>query len=78
MFLSSGRSRHQPTPGLQGVHDGGEQYDCVCGEESSRRTTVSDDNFEPVYRKFYTFRDYDDISNQIDFLRCLGAEGTVL
>ncbi|KAL6069648.1 hypothetical protein STEG23_018736 [Scotinomys teguina] len=40
---------------------------------------VSDENFGPVKRKFCTFReDYDDISNQIDFIICLGGDGTLL
>lgn len=39
---------------------------------------VSDDNFRPV-KKFCTFRgDYDDISNPIDFIICLGGDGTLL
>ncbi|XP_063091360.1 NAD kinase isoform X2 [Cavia porcellus] len=39
----------------------------------------SDDNFGPVKKKFCTFReDYDDISNQIDFIICLGGDGTLL
>ncbi|XP_015356992.1 NAD kinase isoform X2 [Marmota marmota marmota] len=38
-----------------------------------------DDNFGPVKKKFCTFReDYDDISNQIDFIICLGGDGTLL
>lgn len=38
-----------------------------------------DDSFGPVKRKFCTFReDYDDISNQIDFIICLGGDGTLL
>ncbi|XP_061041111.1 NAD kinase isoform X3 [Eubalaena glacialis] len=40
---------------------------------------VSDDCFGPVKRKFCTFReDYDDISNQIDLIVCLGGDGTLL
>uniref|UniRef100_A0A8C4PPU9 NAD kinase n=1 Tax=Equus asinus asinus TaxID=83772 RepID=A0A8C4PPU9_EQUAS len=40
---------------------------------------VSDDSFGPVKRKFCTFReDYDDISNQIDLIICLGGDGTLL
>ncbi|XP_036720123.1 NAD kinase isoform X4 [Balaenoptera musculus] len=40
---------------------------------------VSDDRFGPVKRKFCTFReDYDDISNQIDLIVCLGGDGTLL
>uniref|UniRef100_A0A673U8L8 NAD(+) kinase n=1 Tax=Suricata suricatta TaxID=37032 RepID=A0A673U8L8_SURSU len=40
---------------------------------------VSDDHFGPVKKKFCTFReDYDDISNQIDFIICLGGDGTLL
>ncbi|XP_066875288.1 NAD kinase isoform X1 [Kogia breviceps] len=40
---------------------------------------VSDDRFGPVKRKFCTFReDYDDISNQIDLIICLGGDGTLL
>ncbi|XP_032969569.1 NAD kinase isoform X2 [Rhinolophus ferrumequinum] len=40
---------------------------------------VGDDSFGPVKRKFCTFReDYDDISNQIDFIICLGGDGTLL
>ncbi|XP_032635941.1 NAD kinase isoform X2 [Chelonoidis abingdonii] len=40
---------------------------------------VNDDNFGPVKKKFCTFReDYDDISNQIDFIICLGGDGTLL
>lgn len=41
--------------------------------------TGSDDNFGPLRRKFCTFReDYDDISNQIDFVICLGGDRTPL
>ncbi|XP_041501286.1 NAD kinase isoform X2 [Microtus oregoni] len=40
---------------------------------------VSDESFGPVKKKFCTFReDYDDISNQIDFIICLGGDGTLL
>ncbi|XP_069320806.1 NAD kinase isoform X2 [Eulemur rufifrons] len=40
---------------------------------------VSDENFGAVKKKFCTFReDYDDISNQIDFIICLGGDGTLL
>ncbi|XP_054440089.1 NAD kinase [Pteronotus mesoamericanus] len=40
---------------------------------------VADDDFGPVKKKFCTFReDYDDISNQIDFIVCLGGDGTLL
>ncbi|XP_020027017.1 NAD kinase isoform X1 [Castor canadensis] len=40
---------------------------------------ASDENFGPVKKKFCTFReDYDDISNQIDFIICLGGDGTLL
>lgn len=40
---------------------------------------VSDDSFGPVKKKFCTFReDFDDISNQIDFIICLGGDGTLL
>ncbi|XP_014799416.1 PREDICTED: NAD kinase isoform X1 [Calidris pugnax] len=40
---------------------------------------ANDDNFGPVKKKFCTFReDYDDISNQIDFIICLGGDGTLL
>ncbi|XP_037002817.2 NAD kinase isoform X2 [Artibeus jamaicensis] len=40
---------------------------------------VGDDSFGPVKKKFCTFReDYDDISNQIDFIICLGGDGTLL
>ncbi|XP_074831773.1 NAD kinase isoform X2 [Carettochelys insculpta] len=40
---------------------------------------LNDDNFGPVKKKFCTFReDYDDISNQIDFIICLGGDGTLL
>ncbi|XP_045155165.1 NAD kinase [Echinops telfairi] len=40
---------------------------------------VRDENFGPVKKKFCTFReDYDDISNQIDFIICLGGDGTLL
>ncbi|XP_037355553.1 NAD kinase [Talpa occidentalis] len=40
---------------------------------------VSDEDFGPVKKKFCTFReDYDDISNQIDFIICLGGDGTLL
>ncbi|KAI5252945.1 Nad Kinase [Manis pentadactyla] len=40
---------------------------------------VHDDSFGPVKKKFCTFReDYDDISNQIDFIICLGGDGTLL
>ncbi|XP_025067369.1 NAD kinase isoform X2 [Alligator sinensis] len=38
-----------------------------------------DENFGPVKKKFCTFsEDYDDISNQIDFIICLGGDGTLL
>ncbi|XP_020953141.1 NAD kinase isoform X3 [Sus scrofa] len=40
---------------------------------------VSDDHFGPMKRRFCTFReDYDDISNQIDLIICLGGDGTLL
>ncbi|XP_053431380.1 NAD kinase isoform X1 [Nycticebus coucang] len=40
---------------------------------------VSDENFGAVKKKFCTFReDYDDISNQIDLIICLGGDGTLL
>ncbi|XP_051844751.1 NAD kinase isoform X1 [Antechinus flavipes] len=40
---------------------------------------VNDENFGTVKKKFCTFReDYDDISNQIDFIICLGGDGTLL
>ncbi|XP_048206041.1 NAD kinase [Perognathus longimembris pacificus] len=40
---------------------------------------ASDENFGPVKKKFCTFReDYDDISNQIDLIMCLGGDGTLL
>ncbi|XP_069893200.1 NAD kinase isoform X1 [Dipodomys merriami] len=40
---------------------------------------ASDENFGPVKKKFCTFReDYDDISNQIDLIICLGGDGTLL
>lgn len=40
---------------------------------------VGDDSFGPVKKRFCTFReDYDDISNQIDFIICLGGDGTLL
>ncbi|XP_053546338.1 NAD kinase [Bombina bombina] len=40
---------------------------------------VNDENFGPVKKRFCTFReDYDDISNQIDFIICLGGDGTLL
>ncbi|KAM4015157.1 NAD kinase isoform 2-T4 [Anomaloglossus baeobatrachus] len=40
---------------------------------------VNDENFGPVKKKFCTFReDFDDISNQIDFIICLGGDGTLL
>ncbi|KAE8592902.1 hypothetical protein XENTR_v10018912 [Xenopus tropicalis] len=40
---------------------------------------ANDENFGPVKKKFCTFReDYDDISNQIDFIICLGGDGTLL
>uniref|UniRef100_A0A2K6EJI9 NAD(+) kinase n=1 Tax=Propithecus coquereli TaxID=379532 RepID=A0A2K6EJI9_PROCO len=40
---------------------------------------VNDENFGAVKKKFCTFReDYDDISNQIDFIICLGGDGTLL
>ncbi|KAM4871617.1 NAD kinase isoform 1-T4 [Thomomys bottae] len=40
---------------------------------------ASDENFGPVKKKFCTFReDYDDISNQIDLIVCLGGDGTLL
>ncbi|KAG8434390.1 hypothetical protein GDO86_012675 [Hymenochirus boettgeri] len=39
----------------------------------------NDESFGPVKKKFCTFReDYDDISNQIDFIICLGGDGTLL
>ncbi|XP_075695749.1 NAD kinase isoform X2 [Rhinoderma darwinii] len=40
---------------------------------------VNDEHFGPVKKKFCTFReDFDDISNQIDFIICLGGDGTLL
>uniref|UniRef100_A0A8D0GPW7 NAD kinase n=1 Tax=Sphenodon punctatus TaxID=8508 RepID=A0A8D0GPW7_SPHPU len=40
---------------------------------------VNDDSFGPVKKKFCTFsEDYDDIYNQIDFIICLGGDGTLL
>ncbi|XP_062046280.1 NAD kinase isoform X1 [Lepus europaeus] len=40
---------------------------------------ADDESFGPVKKKFCTFReDYDDISNQIDFIICLGGDGTLL
>lgn len=40
---------------------------------------MSDDHFGPVKKKFCTFHeDYDDISNQIDLIICLGGDGTLL
>ncbi|XP_043912194.1 NAD kinase [Protopterus annectens] len=40
---------------------------------------VSDNSFGPVTKKFCTFHeDYDDISDQIDFIICLGGDGTLL
>uniref|UniRef100_UPI00397117B7 NAD kinase n=1 Tax=Homo sapiens TaxID=9606 RepID=UPI00397117B7 len=40
---------------------------------------ASDESFGAVKKKFTTFReDYDDISNQIDFIICLGGDGTLL
>ncbi|XP_062363733.1 NAD kinase isoform X2 [Cinclus cinclus] len=40
---------------------------------------ANDEHFGPVKKKFCTFReDYDDISNQIDFIICLGGDGTLL
>ncbi|XP_036599328.1 NAD kinase isoform X2 [Trichosurus vulpecula] len=40
---------------------------------------VNDEHFGTVKKKFCTFReDYDDISNQIDFIICLGGDGTLL
>ncbi|XP_064423759.1 NAD kinase [Latimeria chalumnae] len=40
---------------------------------------LNDDSFGPVKKKFCTFReDYDDISKQIDFIICLGGDGTLL
>lgn len=40
---------------------------------------INDENFGPVKKKFCTFReDFDDISNQIDFIICLGGDGTLL
>uniref|UniRef100_A0A8C5MZ92 NAD(+) kinase n=1 Tax=Leptobrachium leishanense TaxID=445787 RepID=A0A8C5MZ92_9ANUR len=40
---------------------------------------INDENFGPVKKRFCTFReDYDDISNQIDFIICLGGDGTLL
>ncbi|XP_016072345.1 PREDICTED: NAD kinase isoform X2 [Miniopterus natalensis] len=40
---------------------------------------VGDGGFGPVKKRFCTFReDYDDISNQIDFIICLGGDGTLL
>ncbi|XP_074536957.1 NAD kinase [Halichoeres trimaculatus] len=38
-----------------------------------------DENFRVVAKKFCTFReDLDDISNQVDFIICLGGDGTLL
>ncbi|XP_042336204.1 NAD kinase isoform X2 [Sceloporus undulatus] len=40
---------------------------------------MNDDSFGPVKKKFCSFsEDYDDISNQIDFIICLGGDGTLL
>ncbi|KAK2105635.1 hypothetical protein P7K49_015149 [Saguinus oedipus] len=40
---------------------------------------ASDESFGAVKKKFCTFReDYDDISNRIDFIICLGGDGTLL
>ncbi|KAG8505525.1 NAD kinase, partial [Galemys pyrenaicus] len=40
---------------------------------------VSDADFGPVKKKFCTFReDYDDISDRIDLIICLGGDGTLL
>ncbi|XP_069097113.1 NAD kinase isoform X1 [Pleurodeles waltl] len=40
---------------------------------------INDECFAPVKKKFCTFReDYDDISDQIDFIICLGGDGTLL
>ncbi|XP_069466263.1 NAD kinase isoform X2 [Ambystoma mexicanum] len=40
---------------------------------------INDDSFGPVKKKFCTFReDFDDISDQIDFIICLGGDGTLL
>ncbi|XP_027711092.1 NAD kinase isoform X1 [Vombatus ursinus] len=40
---------------------------------------VNDEHFGTVKKKFCTFReDYDDISDQIDFIICLGGDGTLL
>ncbi|XP_043846378.1 NAD kinase isoform X1 [Dromiciops gliroides] len=40
---------------------------------------INDEHFGAVKKKFCTFReDYDDISNQIDFIICLGGDGTLL
>uniref|UniRef100_UPI0037E84CDF NAD kinase isoform X2 n=1 Tax=Semicossyphus pulcher TaxID=241346 RepID=UPI0037E84CDF len=38
-----------------------------------------DENFDAVAKKFCTFReDFDDISNRVDFIICLGGDGTLL
>nr|XP_060615018.1 NAD kinase isoform X1 [Anolis sagrei ordinatus] len=40
---------------------------------------MNDDSFGAMKKRFCTFReDYDDISNQIDFIICLGGDGTLL
>ncbi|XP_054645438.1 NAD kinase [Dunckerocampus dactyliophorus] len=43
-------------------------------------TTISgDENFGTITKKFCTFReDLDDISNRVDFIICLGGDGTLL
>ncbi|KAM8830187.1 NAD kinase isoform 1-T1 [Synchiropus picturatus] len=39
----------------------------------------ADDNFAAIAKKFCTFReDLDDISNRVDFIICLGGDGTLL
>ncbi|KAK1786888.1 hypothetical protein P4O66_017272 [Electrophorus voltai] len=40
---------------------------------------ANDDSFVAVKKKFCTFReDFDDISNRVDFIICLGGDGTLL
>lgn len=43
-------------------------------------TAISgDENFGTITKKFCTFReDLDDISNRVDFIICLGGDGTLL
>ncbi|KAB1267711.1 NAD kinase [Camelus dromedarius] len=56
-----------------------EENNMVVYGEKGLEAIVSDGRFGPVKRRFCTFReDYDDISNRIDFIICLGGDGTLL